>query len=194
MDFKEQSYSVLIVSASEKFNSSLTELLPEFKYNPIAVTKNANTAKRALSEREYDFVIINSPLPDSDGIRFAIDATSNNNCVVTILVKGELYDSIFEKVSPNGIYLISKPTSRQIITTVLDWMATTRERLRNLGNKTTSLEDKMAEIRIVNRAKWLLISEIKMTETDAHRYIEKQAMDRCISKKKISEEIIKTYS
>ena len=52
----------------------------------------------------------------------------------------------------------------------------------------------MQEIRIVNRAKWLLITELKMTETDAHRYIEKQAMDRCVSKKEIAEEIIKTYA
>ena len=194
MNFKEQTYSVLIVSASEKLNSSLMELLPDFKYYPIIVTTNANMAKRALSEREYDFILVNSPLPDSDGIRFAIDATSSNHCVVSILVRGEIYDSLFEKVSSHGIYLISKPTSKQVITTALDWMATTRERLRKLENKTLSLEDKMAEIRIVNRAKWLLISELKMTETDAHRYIEKQAMDRCISKKEIAEEIIKVYA
>jgi response regulator NasT len=52
----------------------------------------------------------------------------------------------------------------------------------------------MEEIRIVNRAKWLLISEIKMDEPNAHRYIEKQAMDRCVSKREIAEEIIQTYS
>ena len=52
----------------------------------------------------------------------------------------------------------------------------------------------MEEIRIVNHAKWLLISEIKMDEPNAHRYIEKQAMDRCISRREIAEEIIKTYS
>ena len=52
----------------------------------------------------------------------------------------------------------------------------------------------MQEIRIVNRAKWFLISELKMTENDAHRYLEKQAMDRCISKKAMAEEIIKIYT
>ena len=51
----------------------------------------------------------------------------------------------------------------------------------------------MDEIHLVNRAKWILISELKMTEPDAHRYIEKQAMDRCVSKKTIAEDIIKTY-
>ena len=52
----------------------------------------------------------------------------------------------------------------------------------------------MAEIRLVNKAKWLLIGELHMDEPDAHRYIEKQAMDRCISRREIAEEIIKTYS
>lgn len=51
----------------------------------------------------------------------------------------------------------------------------------------------MAEIRVVNKAKWILISELKMNEPDAHRYIEKQAMDRCVTKQTIAEEIIKTY-
>ena len=53
-----------------------------------------------------------------------------------------------------------------------------------------STEEKMQEIRIVNHAKWILIEHLKMTETDAHRYIEKQAMDRCISKREMAEEII----
>ena len=52
----------------------------------------------------------------------------------------------------------------------------------------------MVEIRVVNRAKWILISELKMEEPDAHRYIEKQAMDRCISRREVAEEIISTYS
>ncbi|MBR6052916.1 MAG: ANTAR domain-containing protein, partial [Clostridia bacterium] len=64
---------------------------------------------------------------------------------------------------------------------------------RKNQKKTLSIEEKMNEIRLVNRAKWLLISELKMTEANAHRYIEKQAMDRCVSRRRVAEEIIKTY-
>ena len=66
--------------------------------------------------------------------------------------------------------------------------------MRKSEKKALSIEEKMEEIRIVNRAKWLLISELKMDEQGAHRYIEKQAMDRCISKRIVAEEIIKTYA
>ena len=75
-----------------------------------------------------------------------------------------------------------------------NWMSSARKRLRKSEKKALSIEEKMEEIRIVNRAKWLLISELKMDEQGAHRYIEKQAMDRCISKRIVAEEIIKTYA
>ena len=51
----------------------------------------------------------------------------------------------------------------------------------------------MAEIRIVNLAKWLLIQQQGMTEAEAHRFIEKQAMDRCVKRKAIAEEIVGKY-
>lgn len=193
MDFEGHIYSLLIVSATEKFNTSIKELLPDFKYYPIQEETNISGAKRALADRTFDFIIINSPLPDSDGIRFAIDTASEKNAVVLIMVRNELYNSTFDKISPYGVYALSKPTSKQIVFQAIDWMVCSREKLRRLEKKSLSLEDKMQEIRIVNRAKWLLISELKMTETDAHRYIEKQAMDRCISKRSMAEEIIKLY-
>ena len=92
------------------------------------------------------------------------------------------------------MFALAKPFSRPVLALALDWMASARERLRKLEKKTLSVEEKMEEIRVVNRAKWLLISGLKMEEPQAHRYIEKQAMDRCVSKKEIAEEIIKTYS
>ena len=51
----------------------------------------------------------------------------------------------------------------------------------------------LVEIRSVNHAKWLLIERTNMSESDAHRYIEKQAMDSCVKKSEIAENIIKTY-
>lgn len=45
----------------------------------------------------------------------------------------------------------------------------------------------------MNKAKWFLIEQLKMTEQEAHRYIEKQAMDRCVTKRVIAENILSTY-
>lgn len=194
MSLKQRVYSVIVVSAAENFTNALCELLPESKYYPVRTTASISAAKRALAEREYDYVIINSPLPDDIGTRFAIDICSSKNAVVLLLVRAELHAEIYDKVAEHGVFTLSKPTSKPTIETALGWMSSARERLRKFEKKTLSIEEKMEEIRIVNRAKWILIGELHMDESGAHRYIEKQAMDRCVSRRTVAEEIIKTYS
>ena len=51
----------------------------------------------------------------------------------------------------------------------------------------------MAEILLINRAKWQLIADTGMTEEQAHRYIEKQAMDRCITRRRVAQELLNEY-
>ena len=68
MSLQEQIYSVLIVSASDAFSESLTPLLPESKFDPVRIETSVSAAGRALSERGYDIVIVNSPLPDDAGL------------------------------------------------------------------------------------------------------------------------------
>ena len=193
MGLREQSYSILLVSSSEKTNKNLIDLLPSSEYGSINTVRSVNAAKRLVADRDFDFIIVNSPLPDDDGMRFSIDASGKRNTVVLLMVKAELYDETLDECARFGVFLISKPLSISTMEMALDWLKSARERLRQTEKKTLSIEEKMNEIRIVNRAKWLLISELKMTEPDAHRYIEKQAMDRCVSRRQIAEEIIKTY-
>ena len=194
MSLKERVYSVLIVSAAEGFNDALSALLPTSKYSPTNFVSNISAAKRALAERAFDFVIINSPLPDDIGTRFAIDTGSSKETVVLLMVRAELQAEIYDKVAEHGVFVLPKPTSKPTMAVALSWLSSAREKLRKSEKKTLSIEEKMEEIRIVNRAKWILIRELKLDEPEAHRYIEKQAMDRCVSKRVVAEEVIKTYS
>jgi len=193
MPLRERVFSVLIVSASDKLNSSLRELLPESHYDTVTVAGSVNEAQRILQERSYDIVIINAPLPDDFGRKFAIDVCTTHNSAVAILVRSEMYEEIYEKVYPHGVFALRKPTSTTIMLQALDWLRSARERLCKLEKQTVSLEEKMAEIRLVNHAKWTLIEALNMTEADAHRYIEKQAMDRCVTKGEIARSILNTY-
>ncbi len=193
MSFRERVYSILIVSATDRFTSAFADLLPETRYYPVHTAASVSAAKRILAEKTFDFVIVNAPLPDDIGTRFAIDTCTSKQSAVLLLVKNEIHAGIHDKVVEYGVFTLPKPTSKPTLIHALNWMESARERLRQLEKKTLSIKEKMAEIRLVNKAKWILISELKMSEPDAHRYIEKQAMDRCITKQTIAEEIIKTY-
>ena len=165
---RERVYSVLIVSAAEKINEALSSLLPEARYGPVKTVSSVSAAERLFAERSFDFVIINSPLPDDAGIRFAIDTLESKGTVTLLLVRTEVYNDIFEKVAPHGVFTLSKPVNRPMLVMALDWMSSMRERMRRMEKKTLSVEEKMEEIRAVNPATWLLNSELSMDETAAH--------------------------
>lgn len=194
MGLQERVYSVLIVSASGKFQNALRSLLPESAYSPIVTVASVGAAERARNNQDFDFVFVNSPLPDDAGIRFAIDCCRAGGTVVLLFAAAALYDSIQSRVEKHGVFVLPRPVPRDAILRGLNWMTAARERLRSYEKKVQPVEEKIEEIRLVNRAKWLLISELKMSEPDAHHYITRQAMDRCCSKRVVAEEVIRLYT
>lgn len=193
MEFTERRYSVLLVSSSPKFNESMLALLPESRFYPVAAVSDVSSARRRLLESKYDIVIINAPLPDDFGTRLALCICENSGAGVLLLVKAEHYPDINGRVSPFGVLVLPKPASSHTVSQSLQLLCGTRERLRRMEQKTASIEEKMEEIRIINRAKLLLMEQLKMTEKEAHRFIEKQAMDRCVTRITIAQSILSTY-
>ncbi len=193
MEFTERRYSVLLVSSSPKFNESMLALLPESRFYPVAAVSDVSSARRRLLENKYDIVIINAPLPDDFGTRLALNICDNSGAGVLLLIKAEHYPDINGRVSPFGVLALPKPTTSQAVSQSLQLLCGTRERLRRMEQKTASIEEKMEEIRIINRAKLLLMEQLKMTEKEAHRFIEKQAMDRCVTRITIAQSILSTY-
>lgn len=63
----------------------------------------------------------------------------------------------------------------------------------NLHKKVSSRKSSLNELQLIDLAKNLLIERLKFSEAQAHRYIEKQAMDQCVTKKVIAEKIIRFY-
>ncbi|MGN0819114.1 MAG: ANTAR domain-containing response regulator [Christensenellaceae bacterium] len=194
MNFKEKHYNLLVVSSSDAFNQSMQRIVMQFEGLTAQYVDNVSSAKRSLLERTYDLAIINTPLSDEFGTRFSVDASSEHNLIAMLVVKGDVYEGVYDKVLDFGVYVMPKPVTTPQMIQSLRWMCATKERLRRFEKKTMTLEEKMGEIRLVNHAKWILIENLKMTEADAHRYIEKQAMDRCVSRREIAENIINTYT
>lgn len=190
MVFSQQCYSVLLASDSERFNQAITGLLPASSYGPIRIVPSVSAARRAALERVYDLVIVNAPLQDDFGRAFAVAQSGNRQTVVLLLVKAAMQEELHSQVADRGVFTLPKPTTRQALTTALQWMTAARERLRRMEESAQTLDQKMQEIHLLNRAKWLLIQQRGMSEPEAHRYLETQAMNRCVSKRTIAEELL----
>lgn len=194
MILKKTVYSVMIISASDTFTNAIKELLPSHEFAPVVCVNGINAAKRMLNQRAFDFVLINSPLLSETGTKFACKMCTSTSTVVLLFTKADMFAQIYEEVTPFGVFTLQKPVSDKAVLTALLWMVAARERLRQSAQKEITFEEKMREIRLVNRAKWLLIENRRFAEADAHKYIEKTAMDRCVPKSDIAEEIIAEYT
>lgn len=185
-------YHVLIVSSSDKIHDYITDLLPPNEYDRVIRVHDAGEARRNMLNSSADIVIINTPLPDEFGIDLALDL-SDGIAGVMLLVKNELRDQTCYKVEDSGVLTIGKPSNKQIIYSGVKLLTAMNAKLVKMERKNKTLQEKMADIRTVNRAKWLLIDNLNMTEKDAHYYIEKQAMDTRLSRREVAENIIRTY-
>ena len=190
MVFQPNTYSVLIVSSSGKFSDATRAILPVTDYWPVETAGSEAEARRLTLDRDYDIVIINSPLSDDSGVTLAEDICASCGTAVLLMTPGEFYEDIYYKLLPSGVATASKPTSGRLMTYTLRVLSAMRERLRKTEEKRRSVEDKIEEIRLVNRAKWALIEKKGMREAEAQHYLERFAMDRRLSKKTAAKMIL----
>lgn len=186
--------SVMVVSTTDKAAEFIKSILPKNQFSPIYSVHGAGEAQRCLLERGVDIVVINAPLKDEFGTQLAINIMEHNGAGVLLMVKSDVYDQISYEVEDYGILTISRPCSSHDIIQGIKMLKATRARIKAYEAKTANLEEKMKEIRLVNRAKALLMEHLNMTEMEAHRHIEKAAMDNCVKKSQIAENLIATYS
>ena len=191
---KESSvYSVLVVSPAGRGADFLASVFDAPTFDPVVNASSAGEARRLLSSEQYDLIVVNSPLPDETGIDFCIDAAQGPSGVM-LFVKNDIYEIVSSQCTREGIFVIPKPNTQRNVAQSVTLLCAIRERLRKYEKKTRTLREKMDSIRIVNRAKWLLIERLGMTEQDAHGYIEKEAMNRRRTSREIAEEIIRMYA
>lgn len=133
-----------------------------------------------VSAQKPDAVVI------SGGASAAVDAAERSSAAILLLTD----DAALPRRCIRAGVMTAHPDE---LAAVLPSLLATAERLRTLRDKTSSLQQRLDDSRIVARAKLLLISRLGMSEGDAHRYIEKTAMDSCLPRRGVAEGIIRTY-
>lgn len=185
--------NILIVSSTEKSASAIAGLLARYRNHQITIDKTGNEVRRRLSTFAYDLVIINTPLSDEFGMELALDLTQETTASIVLLVKNEEFGQVFDEVAAEGVLTVAKPISPSVFEQAVYLAVATRGRLVHYEKENSRLKQKLEEAQVIGRAKCALIAWKGMSEAQAHRYIEKQAMDTRSTRKVVAEIILKTY-
>lgn len=185
--------SALIVSYTEQSAEVISSIVKKTSCKKITTAKTCGEARRLAGENDFDLYIINSPVYNESGEDLAKELVMSGLSQVILIVKNDIYEYTSSTVEDFGVITVPKPVNKNTLWMSLKLSKATHARLKNMQKLNSKLSQKIEDIRLVDRAKCILISHLNMTETEAHKYIEKKAMDTRTSRREISEKILRTY-
>lgn len=183
----------LLVSSSEAQTQRISALLTRARIVPFDHAGSARQALEQFDAGSIDGVLIAEPIAGSSGRELALQLKKRHCMAVLLLAAPEHADAAAALLEQSGVLVLPIDAPESLIVQTIRLLAAVRIQLEQMQHKTKKLEAKVADIRIINRAKLLLVQHLQMTETEAHKYIEKQAMDTSMRRRTIAENIIRTY-
>lgn len=178
-----------LIAAEKQAASALKDLMGNMGTYQVTACQTAGEVRRLLMVQEFDLVLINTPLPDDTGVGLAEDICEGYDSGVILLVKAEMADILQEKVEDSGVFVVPKPVSKQVLFTALKFVAAARRRLIEAQKKQAELKRSIEDLRYVSKAKCLL-AQLGLSEEEAHKRIERDAMNRRLTRRQVAEEII----
>ena len=107
--------------------------------------------------------------------------------------KAAAAEQLLTPMSEQGVLLVSKPFSNTLFLQAIHMASASNHRLQFLRQENNRMQEKLAQVRLVSRAKCCLIELGHMTEAEAHRCIEKKAMDTRRDRAEVAQEILDSY-
>lgn len=184
----------LIVSGSLRESEKLVRILKTLDNGRCTMISSGSEARRMISGGScFELVLINTPLPDEFGQELSIMISDFSAADIILVCSNDISDAVIEKVSDHGICVLRKPVSRDKLRDSLESVRAARARMLGLRKENVSLLSKIDDMRLINRAKCTLMQYLKFTEPQAHRYIEKQAMNTRRTRREVAEKILLSY-
>ena len=181
---------ILLAGGTEKGRALLQSLVPPGQFGHVRVASGGMEARRAFAEGEWDVVVINAPLGDESGLELAMELAHQSSAGVLLLVRADAAEAVAMRVRDDGVLVVPKPVAKPLFDQALGFAMAMRRRLLTVHAEHLRLEKKLNELRVISRVKCLLIERKGMTEDQAHRYIEKQAMDSRQTRLAVAQELL----
>ena len=181
---------LLIAAGNRKAADTLLSLLRPFHPARSLITESGADARRRAGELPLSLIVIHAPLSDEPADRLAMDLAAQSGAMTLLIVRQEDAAETAARVADSGVAVIGRPFQREAFLQLLRALMAAQARVERMQEENRKLSARLEEARLVGRAKCALIRYRGLTEEEAHRCIEKEAMDRRISRRELALELI----
>jgi len=181
---------VLIAEDEALIRLDLREMLQEEGYEVVGEAADGEQAVTLAAELIPDLVICDVKMPKMDGITAAAQIASKRIAPVVILTAFSQRDLIERARDAGAMAYLVKPFQKRDLFPAIE-MATSRfAEIRALESEVTNLRERLEARKLIERAKGVLMSEHRMSEPEAFRWIQRAAMDNRTSMRAVAELVL----
>lgn len=184
--------NILIAGKTEEICDSIAQLLLELDCDNISIF-TSGTIIRGVDISKFDSVIISTPLSDEFGLDLVAGIAKDTKNGVVVLAKREIADEVQKKIRFTGAFVLPRPFNKALLVQTIKLAEVAHIGMAKLEEENRQLSQQLSDMKIVNRAKSMLMQYLNLTEEQAHRHIQKQAMDLRKTQRAVAEDILKTY-
>ena len=186
--------TLLFVQGAAAEPAALGAFAAELPALALVTAEGLDEAEQKLAQLDPALVVWQCDAPGLPALRQCVRLAENSEAVFLLLVRPGTYEAVWRFVQAAGICVMSWPMPQEVFRQTLRNLLLFKKSLRAMQEKTDQLQSQLQDMKRIQKAKSLLMNQLGMSEADAHRWIEKAAMDRCVKKREIAETIIRMYA
>jgi response regulator NasT len=184
---------VVVAEDETLIRLDLVEMLREQGYDVVGEASNGEQAVALADQLRPDVVIMDVKMPVLDGLSAAEQIHEAGLCPVIMLTAFSQAELVERARDAGVMAYVVKPFSADDLRPAIEIAHSRWQELKALEAEVADLGDRLETRKLVDRAKGVLMSQLKLSEADSFRWIQKTAMDRRLGMKEVAEAVIKGF-
>ena len=183
----ERPRTVVIAEDEVLIRMDLAEMLTEEGYTVVGQAGDGQRAIELAEELRPDLVILDVKMPVLDGIAAAEHIASRRIAPVVMLTAFSQRELVERARDAGAMAYLVKPFSQSDLVPAIEMAVSRFAELSLLESQVADLSDRLETRKAVERAKGVLQAQLKLSEPEAFRWIQKTAMDLRLSMRQVAE-------
>ena len=160
----------LLISKTADSAESVAAILGECGFEGISFSDGEH-ALSVIAEESFDIITLITPLENAFGLTLAAKIAKSCESGLIVLVKPESLDEAAEKLADIPAFVMPKNVSKTMFVRSVKYMLSIGNEMNKLRSQTVKLTQKLDDVRLIDRAKCVLIEYLRISESQAHRQI-----------------------
>jgi two-component system, response regulator PdtaR len=192
-DERDTPTRVLIAEDEALIRLDLKEMLQEEGFEVVAEVADGASAVRLTRELRPDLVILDVKMPVMDGIQAAEEIAKERLAAILMLTAFSQRDLVEQARRAGAMAYLVKPFQKHDLLPAVEIAAGRFRDLSGLEREVDDLQGRLEARKLVERAKGLLQEREQLSEADAFRFIQRQAMERRLTMRQVAEQVIERF-